>query len=67
MFTDVENFYPVQHCTQIVSMLAMFGQFFVYVFSRQTTHLRYIEQPILGTLAIYYVCHKNSFPAQLTI
>ena len=32
-------FYPVQYFTQIVSMLAMFGQFFIYIFSCQATYL----------------------------
>ena len=49
----VENFYPVPYFTQIVSMLAMFGQFFAYVFSGQSIYLRYLWQYILGTLMIY--------------
>ena len=55
MFIYVENFYPFQYFTQILSMLAMFRQFFVYVFSRQATYLRYIWQHILNTLVIYYM------------
>ena len=55
MFIYVENFYPFQYFTQILSMLAMFRQFFVYVFSRQATYLRYIWQHILNTLMIYYM------------
>ena len=60
-------FYPVQYFTQIVSMLAMLRQFFVYIFSRQTTYLRYIWQHILSTFVIYYVHCTSTFPAHLTI
>ena len=45
-------FYPDQYFTQIVSMLAMFGQVFVYIFSRQATYLRYIWQYILSTFSV---------------
>ena len=45
-------FYPVQYFTRIVSVLAIFGQFFVYIFSRQATYLRYIWQHILSTFVI---------------
>ena len=41
LWEDIE-FYPVQYFTEIVSMLAMFGQFFIYIFSCQATYLRYI-------------------------
>ena len=54
-------FYPVQYFAQIVSMLAMFGQFFIYIFSRQATYLRYIGQHILSTFVIYAL-HKH-FPS----
>ena len=60
-------FYPVQYFTQIVSMLAMFGQFFVNIFSRQATYLRYIWQHILSTFVIYYMHCASTFPAHLTI
>ena len=61
------KFFPVQCCTQIKSMLAMFGQFFVYVFSHQATYLRYKWHHILDTLAIYYMYCTTTFPAHLTI
>ena len=60
-------FYPVQYYTQIVSILAMFGQFFIYIFSCQATYLRYIWQHILSTFVIYYMHCTSTFPAHLTI
>ena len=60
-------FYPVQYFSQIVSMLAMFGQFFVSILSRPATYLRYIWQHILSTFLIYYMHCTSTFPAHLTI
>ena len=60
-------FYPVQYFTQIVSILPMFGQFFIYVFSGQATYLRYIGQHILSTFVIYYMHCRNTFLVHLTI
>ena len=60
-------FYPVQYFTQIVSMLAMFGQFFIYIFSYQATYLRYIWQHVLSTFVIYYMHCASTFPVHLTI
>ena len=49
-----------------VSMLAMLGQFLVYVFSGEATYLRYISQYILGILVIYYMYCTTTFPLHCT-
>ena len=64
---DVENFYSVQYCTQIIRLLAVFGQFFFYVFSPQATYLRYIKKHILGISVAYYMNHITLFSAYLII
>ena len=53
-------FYLVQCCTQIVSMLVMFGQFFL-----TSSNISEIYQHIFGTLVIYYI--YTPFPAYLII
>ena len=60
-------FYSVQYFSHIASMLAMFGQFFVSIFSRQATYLRYIWQHILSTFVIYYMHCTSTLPAYLII